>query len=69
MMKHIVYLRSGKVVEVEADSVACVDRKNQTYKFYGSVDEYAINKHLVFVANNPDAIKIDINQNKNEDAN
>lgn len=56
-MKHLVYLRSGKVAEVDALRLQCVDHKNQIYKFYDKVDEHALNEQVVFIANNPDAIK------------
>ena len=65
-MKHLVYLRSGKVAEVDALRFQSVDHKNQIYKFYDKVDEYALNEQVVFIANNPDAIKPIIHKQKDE---
>ena len=47
-MKHLIYLRSGKLVEVEADSVKCVDQKSRTYKFFKKADEDALQERYGF---------------------
>lgn len=67
-MNYIIYLRSGKVVEITADDIKCVDQKNQIYKMFSKVDDVALNKHVVAIVNDPDAIicSLDITNNEND---
>ncbi len=55
-MTHTVYLRSGNIVRVEADTVKVADQKNRVSKFYAKVDDGALNEHCVAIANDPEMI-------------
>lgn len=63
-MKHIVYLRSGRIIEIEAETVKCVDQKARVYKFYGRDDEDTLTLKVTAIANDPELILTPLNQSK-----
>lgn len=56
-MKYTVFLRSGRIVEVEADRFACTDYKTFTYKFYRKDDKESLKAADLFATfHNVDAV-------------